>query len=139
MKIRYCLRISIFLPLLLTASAACQSNPEIIDDSDPLDIHTAGRARSMTYVSEDWQVADWPRPNYRPVYAIVKENDIEKGRDLAYHTWDFNHDGKADMVEALNSNREIFMRLYDFNFDGQIDTDQRIIDGEVRRVIELIQ
>ena len=139
MKLVDRVRICVILPLLLIASAACQSDQEVIDDFDPLDIHTAGRARSMTYVSGDWQPTDWPRPNYRPVYVIVKEKDIEKGRELAYHTWDFNHDGKADMVEALDSKGGVFMRLYDFNFDGQIDTDQRIVDGEVRRVIELIQ
>ena len=66
-----------------------------------------------------WRLMISPLPNMRNFYLIpLKKDDT---RELVYRTWDMNSDGRIDILEVLNSKKEVTQRLYDYDLDGTID------------------
>lgn len=129
---------------LLMASSillGCQSaRPEVVDFApiEPLDMKLTEPLRDLSYELGEWDEAEWPIPRYRSIYIRVDQSGVEKGRALAYHAWDVNHDGLADMLEAVRADGQVTIRLYDFDFDGQIDSREKILENDGRRVIPVI-
>ena len=62
-----------------------------------------------------------PLPDEIPVSKVVHSSDGTKEALVGYRMWDFNHDGRADLIETLNGAGQTERFEYDFNFDGQID------------------
>ena len=140
MKSKYLAKALRFVPAVFLL--ACQT-PKPAEPSgailDPWDMRSAARIGGLNYINGDWQTSEWPMPNYRPVSIVVKREGLPDQEELAYHAWDFNHDGEVDMVEALNSSGNITMRLFDFNFDGKIDSDERILEEGTGTSVEMLK
>ena len=66
-------------------------------------------------------------PTYYPIWVVWYRGEVEISRTLGYRGWDFNDDGRIDMVEVLASgdNPEVTARAYDFHFDGAIDVSEQ--------------
>ena len=62
-----------------------------------------------------------PLPDLTRVYRESYQGDKLVNQSLAYRVWDFNKDGRYDLVEVLNSKGEIELRAYDLDFDGIVD------------------
>ena len=62
-------------------------------------------------------------PVYYPVWVVWYRGEVEVSRELGFRAWDFNGDGRIDMVEALSrvETPEVTARAYDFHFEGAID------------------
>lgn len=132
--------IAIFLAVTSLLVGCESARHEVIDYTpiEPLDMNLAEPPRDLSYELGEWDEADWPNPRYRSIYIRVDQSGVEKGRTLAYHAWDINHDGIADMLEVLRADGQVTMRLYDFDFDGQIDSSEKILENDGRRVIPVI-
>ncbi|MGE0172896.1 MAG: hypothetical protein AB7T49_08930 [Oligoflexales bacterium] len=61
-----------------------------------------------------------PLPNMTEIW-LVQGADTEVSRTLAYRGWDYNHDGRIDMLEKTSSTGEVTDRFFDYDFDGKID------------------
>ena len=140
MKLKYLWKVLAVIPAVTHLACQTQKTPEpsgVI--LDPWDIRSAARMRGVDYIHAAWQSSEWPMPNYRPVYALMKREGQPDVEELAYHAWDVNHDGEVDMVEAVNPAGKVTMRLFDFNFDGKIDSDQRLLDEETGASVEMVK
>jgi hypothetical protein len=67
----------------------------------------------------------YPLPDYTPVYLDWHLMGGGMNRTLAYQSWDFDKDGRLDMVEILrkDGSREAF--VFDFDGDGHPDMIRR--------------
>jgi len=139
-KLKYARKFVLFTPLILVLSCQNQTQSEPVGEIiNPLDIQSAAQKRGFEYIHGEWQAVEWPMPNYRPVYIIVKKEGQPDSKLLACHSWDLNHDRAVDMVEALNGEGKVTMRLYDFDFDGKIDSDQRVLEDGSKSTVEMIK
>jgi hypothetical protein len=62
-------------------------------------------------------------PVYYPIWVVWYRGEVEVSRELGYRGWDFNSDGRIDLVEMLTKGESpaVTARVYDFNFDGTVD------------------
>ncbi len=67
---------------------------------------------------------DDPLPDLTAVYVKVYAVDRLVERRLAYKAWDFNKDGKADLLEYVDAEGHVIRRAYDFNSDGKVDREE---------------
>ena len=140
MKSKYLAKALQFIPAVCLIACQTPKSPEASGVIlDPWDIRSAARKEGLDYINGDWQTSEWPMPNYRPVSILVKREGQPDQEEVAYHAWDFNHDGEVDMVEALNSSGHVTMRLFDFNFDGKIDSDQRVLEEGTGSSVEMLK
>ncbi len=68
--------------------------------------------------------AQAPLPDVTPFYVKVYSEQQLLERRLAYKAWDFNKDGKPDMLEYFDDHGEVIRRAYDFNGDGKVDREE---------------
>jgi hypothetical protein len=64
-----------------------------------------------------------PLPIESTILVHWKLGEIEK-TVKGFRAWDFNHDGKFDMLETLSEEGQITGRAFDFDGDGRIDIKQ---------------
>ena len=69
----------------------------------------------------DWQTQRGPWPNRSPVWLKSVSTDNKILREKAFDAFDFNNDGRPDMVEKFSDSGEYLGTAYDFNLDGKID------------------
>ena len=62
-----------------------------------------------------------PLPSYIPVDNPLYVGEAAVGMGADFLAWDFNRDGRIDMVEKYKSKGKIEFRAFDFNFDGKVD------------------
>lgn len=62
-----------------------------------------------------------PLPNYIPYYLDSFVDSKLSESQLRYRAWDFNKDGRIDMLETLDKSGNVEMKVYDLDFDGTID------------------
>ena len=67
-----------------------------------------------------------PLPAYRPILIDWHYKNGAVKTAMGYHGWDFNQDGRLDMVEVLKENGETNTYVFDFDFDGEIDMTQQL-------------
>ncbi len=102
----------LFMQLLIaTLVTRCVSMPE------------SGPRERTHYVlhPSPWKHYAYPLPHYRSIFLEWHYSDGSVQRTLGFHGWDFNRDGRIDMVEEVNKNATVPLRAYDFDFDGNPD------------------
>lgn len=62
-----------------------------------------------------------PLPDKQNIHAIWHYTDGKSQRVLAYRGWDFNKDGRIDMLEVLALDGTPEAMAFDFDGDGTID------------------
>ncbi|NRA43716.1 MAG: hypothetical protein HRU09_02040 [Oligoflexales bacterium] len=62
-----------------------------------------------------------PLPDLTKVYREKYKGDKLLSQSLAYRVWDFNKDGRYDLVEVINEKGDVELRAYDLDFDGKVD------------------
>ena len=65
-------------------------------------------------------------PSYYPIWVVWYRGEVEVSRELGFRGWDFNDDGRIDLVEVMSKSEpaEVTARAYDFHFDGAIDVSE---------------
>lgn len=66
-----------------------------------------------------------PLPDLTKVFREKYQGDKLLSQNLAYRVWDFNKDGRYDLVEVLDDKGQPKLRAYDFDFDGTVDEVER--------------
>lgn len=62
-----------------------------------------------------------PLPDLTKVYREKYQGDQLISQNLAYRVWDFNKDGRYDLVEVIDDKGALKLRAYDLDFDGVVD------------------
>ena len=62
-----------------------------------------------------------PLPDKQDVFVTWHYTDGSTKRVLAYRGWDFNKDGRVDMLEVMALDGTSEAMAFDFNGDGKID------------------
>ena len=62
-----------------------------------------------------------PLPDLTKVYREKYQGEKLISQNLAYRVWDFNKDGRYDLVEVIDPKGIIKLRAYDLDFDGVVD------------------
>ena len=78
------------------------------------------------YLKEYWQKERPPWPSRVTVWEKYVEDNELIGAERAYELWDFNGDGRVDMVQKLNSFGQPVENAYDFDLDGSIDATAQV-------------
>ncbi|MEZ4741179.1 MAG: hypothetical protein R3B45_01830 [Bdellovibrionota bacterium] len=71
-----------------------------------------------------------PLPNYTPIWVDWHYQNGAVKSKLGYKSWDFNSDGRIDMLEVLSDDGRSVFEVYDFNFDGTIDLTSELSSQE---------
>jgi hypothetical protein len=66
-----------------------------------------------------------PLPNKTEIMVNWTYSDGGKKTQEGFRGWDFDHDGRFEMLEVLDPNGKPTMWAYDFNADGVIDFVQK--------------
>ena len=66
-----------------------------------------------------------PLPALTPIYIDRMSSDGKQTSRLGFRGWDFDHDGRFEMVEVLGYRGQLIERLYDLNFDGIVNWQMR--------------
>ena len=72
-----------------------------------------------------WVAHNQPLPAEQNVFIDWYYSDGSVVRQRAYRGWDFNADGRFDMLEALDAERKTSARLFDFTGNGKIDLERQ--------------
>ena len=75
-----------------------------------------------------------PLPNKTEIMVNWTYSDGGKKTQEGFRGWDFDHDGRFEMLEVLDTSGKPTMWAYDFNADGVIDFVQKA--EQVQRVFE---
>ena len=62
-----------------------------------------------------------PLPDLTKVYREKYKGEKLLSQSLAYRVWDFNKDGRYDLVEVINEKGDVKLRAFDLDFDGKVD------------------
>lgn len=62
-----------------------------------------------------------PLPTEWPILVDHFQNGGEKVTTEGFRGWDFNGDGRFEMVDVLNADGSLQARLFDFDEDGRVD------------------
>lgn len=86
-------------------------------DSNPLPVHELG------FELEEGGIENYaePLPNKQNIHVTWHYSDGTSKRVLAYRGWDFNKDGRIDMLEVLALDGTPEAIAFDFDGDGVID------------------
>lgn len=60
-------------------------------------------------------------PQYIPVYVKTMKGQEVVDKKLGYRGWDFNKDGRIDMLEILDDKGLVSTTAFDFDLDGTVD------------------
>ena len=69
----------------------------------------------------DSKVHGDPLPDETPVHITVHFSNGKKKEFLAAKSWDFDHDGQADMIQILDESSKEIAYIFDFDDDGRPD------------------
>lgn len=87
------------------------------------------------YTLENGETVNHPKPlpNEIPVYIKWHMSDGSVEKLLGFRGWDFNRDGKFEMLEILNEDGSIQSYSYDFDGDGNIDAVADAATNQLRK------
>ncbi len=66
-----------------------------------------------------------PLPNLQPVYITNNLPSETAEPQLGYRGWDFDKNGRIDMLEIIDLNGNQVSSVFDFNGDGKLDLMRR--------------
>lgn len=65
-----------------------------------------------------------PLPTYTPIMVDWHYKNGAIKSNIGFKGWDFNKDGRLDMVEVVGNDGSIEKYVFDFDFDGEIDMEE---------------
>jgi len=69
-------------------------------------------------------------PRETPVFVEWHYSNGEREKQKGYIGWDFNGDGRFEMVEVLAENGGVETRIFDFNGDGKINQTLKVMPSK---------
>lgn len=61
----------------------------------------------------------------------VRKGDKVVADFMIYRTWDFNKDGRVDLVQEYDDQGNLILNAYDFDFDGNVDLVKTLNDLKI--------
>ncbi len=104
---------------LLTAGCSLDEKPKAKEAIDP------NQPTHYTISVGPTQGYQDPLPNYVPIFVDWHLAGGGLKQTLAYRGWDFDKDGRLDMVEVLNKDQTKAAFVFDFDRDGHVDMIRR--------------
>lgn len=62
-----------------------------------------------------------PYPSFTPVFIQFYYSNGAMVEKLAFKKWDFDRDGRPEMVEVMSDEGKVYSTMMDFNGDGNVD------------------
>ncbi len=119
--------------LLLTACTTAEKSSENAAknatelDAETLEQKPKSLAPSFYTLKEGAKIKNIaPLPNKTEIIVNWTYSDGGKKTQEGFRGWDFDHDGRFDMLEVLDQKGKPSVWAYDFDGDGLIDTVQKI-------------
>ncbi len=112
----------------MTSKESSQGNSELTSDKGK----GSGDQASKTVVPSFYTLKEGvkvnneaPMPNKTEIMVNWTYSDGGKKTQEGFRGWDFDHDGRFEMLEVLDPSGKPTMWAYDFNADGVIDLVQK--------------
>ncbi len=100
--------------LVALLAAGCAGTPTAGDAE-------LGGETHYTLKRGDRKVHPKPLPTETPILVDHFQGDGSKVTSAGFRGWDFNGDGRFEMVDVLNEDGSVQARLFDFDEDGRAD------------------
>lgn len=108
----------IFAFLFLANNTACT----LWGDSDPEDeISKAAQSKTEVIDQTIWYLNRYPWPAGKFILHKTLDEESIKAAGIRFQLWDFNSDGRPDMVQEFDANEKLIRTAFDFDLDGNID------------------
>ena len=110
----------LILSILVVGCATTQKEPDTSDSKETA--VNEGELNSVYVVVQGkWEQGYPPMANKLPFYYQEWQEGEVKSVSEGYVGWDFNGDGRIDMVQSLNSQGKAIETAFDFDLDGRVD------------------
>lgn len=112
--------IPLILSILVVGCATTQKKPDTSDSTEAA-VNGVGYKPVYVMVQGKWEQSYPPMANKLPFYYQEWQEGEVKSVSEGYVGWDFNNDGRIDMVQSLNSQGKAIETAFDFDLDGSVD------------------
>jgi len=92
--------------------------PKLVESNDLKPTHYTLRLGEVTENKN-------PLPRYTPILIDWHYKNGAVKSKLGYKGWDFNRDGRFDMVQILKEDSTVDYTVFDFDFNGTIDMTEK--------------
>jgi hypothetical protein len=82
------------------------------------------------------EVGDKLVPTGYPIHVDWYEGEQLMVSEPAFRGWDFNGDGRIEMLEQVDTATNNVKLFYDFDFDGRIDVVHEVSQGEAQKKLK---